>query len=287
MARIQINVGFTPNDNTGDTIRDAFIKVNSNFAEQYSSWMSSTSYAVGNSSVNTSITPTSISVRNIIANTSPGTNGQFLTSNGSGIYWSQPVPSVNTASQYNWTNTQTFSSSIVISNTFIANGSPGAQGQYLASSNTGVYWKTITTPPPTSQSFIANGSTTSFLIAAPIIDINSSIVTVDGLVQVPTVQYTITGTTITFVTVPVAGSVIEIRNFEFLGRTSTSQTFTSTGSSSLVLMTAPVDASSIIVTVDGLIQIPNLDYTVSGTTLTFISVPSTGSVIEVRTLARL
>lgn len=35
MAKQVIGVGTTPNDNTGDDIRDAFIKVNDNFDETY------------------------------------------------------------------------------------------------------------------------------------------------------------------------------------------------------------------------------------------------------------
>jgi len=33
MAQQQINVGVSPNDNTGDPLRDAFIKANSNFTD--------------------------------------------------------------------------------------------------------------------------------------------------------------------------------------------------------------------------------------------------------------
>lgn len=36
MGRLNIEVGSAPNDNTGDFIRDAFIKVNDNFIELYS-----------------------------------------------------------------------------------------------------------------------------------------------------------------------------------------------------------------------------------------------------------
>jgi hypothetical protein len=57
----------------------------------------------------------------ITANGSNGTSGQVLTSNGTGLYWSTSA-GVNTAAQYNWTNTQTFSSNIVLqSNTDSAN----------------------------------------------------------------------------------------------------------------------------------------------------------------------
>jgi hypothetical protein len=55
----------------------------------------------------------------VSANGSLGSAGQLLTSNGSATYWSSPgAVSVNTAAQYTWTNTQTFSSNI----TFSGNG---------------------------------------------------------------------------------------------------------------------------------------------------------------------
>jgi hypothetical protein len=62
---------------------------------------------------------TILSTAALNANGSVGTAGQLLTSNGSAIYWSSPgAASVNTAAQYTWTNTQTFSSNI----TFSGNG---------------------------------------------------------------------------------------------------------------------------------------------------------------------
>ena len=35
MAQLTINVGTTPNDGTGDALRDAFIKTNDNFTDLY------------------------------------------------------------------------------------------------------------------------------------------------------------------------------------------------------------------------------------------------------------
>ena len=53
----------------------------------------------------------------VSANGSLGTAGQLLTSNGTATYWSSPgAASVNTAAQYTWTNTQTFSANITFGN---------------------------------------------------------------------------------------------------------------------------------------------------------------------------
>jgi len=68
---------------------------------------------------------TTISIPNtatLIANGSPGSAGYQLTSNGAGIYWNAPATlSVNVASQYAWTNTQSFSNTITFSGSILGN----------------------------------------------------------------------------------------------------------------------------------------------------------------------
>jgi hypothetical protein len=88
----------------------------------------------------------------ISGNGSYGTTGQFLTSNGTTVYWA--VPTANVADQYAWTNTQTFSNTITFSgslnvtgtitssNTISANGVVGTAGYVLTSGGAGAnaYW---------------------------------------------------------------------------------------------------------------------------------------------------
>lgn len=61
--------------------------------------------SVGNSSVNTVINSSSISVKSIVANGGVGTANQVLTSNGTGIYWKDPaagsIAGSNTQIQFN------------------------------------------------------------------------------------------------------------------------------------------------------------------------------------------
>ena len=91
----------------------------------------------------------------IIANGSPGLSGQVLTSNGSVTYWvSLGSLTTNVASQYAWTNTQSFSNTItfsgpvVLSSTIAANGAAntGTAGYVLYSGGAGqpVYWGAAT-----------------------------------------------------------------------------------------------------------------------------------------------
>ena len=84
----------------------------------------------------------------LTANGSTGSNGQVLTSNASGVYWSNVSAGgagVNTYAQYTWTNTQTFSANVTISNSavLIANGSFGTNNQVLISNGTGMYWGNV------------------------------------------------------------------------------------------------------------------------------------------------
>ena len=58
MAKQNINIGTIPNDGTGDPIRDAMVKINDNFDEIYSSYIASGSVTTGNSTVNTVISNT-------------------------------------------------------------------------------------------------------------------------------------------------------------------------------------------------------------------------------------
>jgi hypothetical protein len=67
-----------------------------------------------------------------------------------------------------------------------------------------------------SEFFIANGVVGSFTLSSTnlIGKVNNSIVTVDGLTQIPGVQYNASANSIVFSALPVANSLIEIRLFE-------------------------------------------------------------------------
>lgn len=305
MARQIVNVGAFPNDNTGDKVRDAHIKINSNFFEIYTSWITSQDHTIGDNVANTFINSTAIAVKSVVANGSVGNSLQVLHSNGTGIYWGTVNPGVNVNATYAWTNSHShtgnvtysntatfnnptfFNGNVTFSNTVTANGSVGTNGQILTSNGSGVYWKTVAIPPPTSQFFIADGNPT-YILALTVVDQNSCIITVDGLVQVPGLHYTIAGTTLTFLAVPIPGSTIECRNFELSGQTSASQFYSGDGfSQTFTMITAPTDLNLLIVTVDGLVQVPTLQYTILGVNLTLSVPPAPGAIIEVRTLARI
>jgi hypothetical protein len=104
MAKQVINTGTVPDDGTGDTLRNAFVKTNSNFDELYSNWANNSltgisttdlSLTVGSASGNGNLTyndstgafvftPADVPSTILDLGISDGTTGQVLTTNGSG-----------------------------------------------------------------------------------------------------------------------------------------------------------------------------------------------------------
>ena len=80
-------------------------------------------------------------------------------------------------------------------------------------------WESVSTSftLATSQVFNGNGSTTEFslsaLTGADSYTVAGVFVTLNGVVQQPTVVYGISGTTLTFTTAPASGDLIEVRKF--------------------------------------------------------------------------
>lgn len=132
MTQQLIDVGSSPNDGTGDPLREAFTKVNSNFSEIYSSFVASGQITVGNTTVNTSISNTNgLYTGNTTVNT---------TANSLSI-------SVNGGSSYSSVN----ASSLVVSNSTVVNSST----MFIGNS-------TVNAVHTTSNLSISN-STTQFL----------------------------------------------------------------------------------------------------------------------------
>jgi hypothetical protein len=94
------------NSTVNTTINSTAISIGNNFSGNAAS-INTTAISIGNSTVNTVISSTSLT-----ANASIGTNGQVLTSNGAGMYWSTIV-GVNTSAQYVFANTIGFGNSTV------------------------------------------------------------------------------------------------------------------------------------------------------------------------------
>jgi hypothetical protein len=85
------------------------------------------SISIGNSTVNTQINATAISLKSLRANGSFGTFGQVLTSNGTGLYWSTVTGgggggSFSNGIPYIWSEVQTFASNVIVDNATLSVG---------------------------------------------------------------------------------------------------------------------------------------------------------------------
>jgi len=109
------------------------------------------------------------------------------------------------------------------------------------------------------------------------------LVFVNGFQLTPTTDYTISGTTLTFITAPANDAEITFRYLP-LGGAYTSANFTGDGSDTTFTIDAGRAVNDVLVVVNGLTLVPTDDYTISGTTLTFATAPANLAEITVRYL---
>lgn len=103
---------------------------------------------------------------------------------------------------------------------FTANGSGGMTWTTLSANNI-----SLTSANATSQTFTGNGSNTTFNLSSNVSNDKNIIVSVNGLLQIPTTHYSLSGNTITFTTAPRANSAIEARILEGVVISGGSSTF--------------------------------------------------------------
>jgi hypothetical protein len=127
-----------------------------------------------------------------------------------------------------------------------------------------------------------NASTTAFTISSGR-TVEDVLVFVNGFQLTPTTDYTISGTTLTFVTAPGSSAEITFRYLP-LGGAYTSANFTGNGSATTITIDSGRAVADILVVVNGLTLVPTDDYTISGTTLTFSTAPANLAEITVRYL---
>ena len=199
----------------------------------------------------------------------PGTVGAAITVQDEGSALSTSATTLNfvgagvTASGSGATKT------ITISGSGGSGGSTGIGGQFT--SGTG------------------NGSTTTFTSPVNTNLANNLIVSVDGIMQRPTTDYTVSGTTVTFGTAPPAGTAVLVRSFS--GAISskadfTVQNFTANGSNTVYKLAESITSGDhVLVSINGIIQRNTNDYTYdTGTSnITFDVAPTSGDIITFRT----
>ena len=136
----------------------------------------------------------------------------------------------------------------------------------------------------TNGSATGDGSTQAFTIDSGR-TVNDVVVSVNGFLLVPTDDYTISGTTLTFTTAPAASAEIAFRYLPLGGSaTYTNDTATGDGSTQGFTIDSGRSVEDVLVTVNGLLLDPASDYTISGTTLTFTTAPAASAEISFRYL---
>jgi len=136
----------------------------------------------------------------------------------------------------------------------------------------------------TNGTFTGDGSTTTITIDSGR-SVNDVMVSVNGFIFVPTDDYTISGTTLTFTVAPVSGAEISVRYLPLAGASSyTNDTATGDGSTTAFTIDSGRTVEDVMVSVNGVLFVPSDDYTISGTTLTFTTAPVSSAEISIRYL---
>jgi len=129
-----------------------------------------------------------------------------------------------------------------------------------------------------------DGSTNTFTISSGH-TANTIMVFNNGVCQFPVDDYTVSGTTLTYVLTPELDETIQIRELpinKLVPLTYQMRRYTANGVQTQFTVTAGQTANSMFVYENGICQVPISDYTVSGATLTFVTAPVANVIIQIR-----
>ncbi len=257
-----------------------------------SSWAETSSISISSSFSNTSISSS-------FSTTSSFISSNFISSSAAASGFG---PQLVTGSTYpitsSWAITASFSTtSSYISPTFISAsaassgfgvGGGGGGGGILVNTSS-LITATLTS---STQQFVSDGITTNYGLNELSKSATDFIVFVNGIGQRPTASYNVVSqSTLVFTSPPTSGSNVEVRYFStalqvsFATSSIGAEYYTGNNSSSLFLLTQQYvyHDYDVIVSLDGLIQKPTIDYTVnSGSYLSFTVPPPDNTDIEVR-----
>src|SRR6056300_498059 len=138
------------------------------------------------------------------------------------------------------------------------------------------------------RGYTGDGSTVAYTVTSGA-DVENLLVFINGVYQRPTTDYTVSGTTLTFGTAPVNGDSITIKelveganSFNDLGVV---RAYTGDGSTVDFTVTTGKAQETFLVFVNGVLQRPTTDFTVSSGTLTFGTAPVNGDAVTIKELA--
>jgi hypothetical protein len=169
--------------------------------------------------------------------------------------------------------------------TFILPNADGTSNQAIITDGSGnlSFGDVSTTLTYTKATSTGDGSTTTLTIDSGRA-VDDVLVYVNGFLLTPTTDYTISSTTLTFVTAPASSAEIVVRYLALGGGGYSNDTGTGDGSTTTLTIDSGRTVEDIIVTVNGVTLVPVTDYTISATTLTFATAPALSAEISVRYL---
>ena len=141
----------------------------------------------------------------------------------------------------------------------------------------------------TARTYTANGTATTFAASYSRANPEDVFVSVDGLDQRPTTDYTINGANVTFGTAPDSGSTVMIRTFNGLLGTNTASfdlnSYTANGTATdFFSPSSQATLEDLLITVNGVVQRPTTDYTLSAQTVSFGTAPVNSSTVAIRSI---
>lgn len=188
-----------------------------------------------------------------------GINGSSGLQGETGYTGSQGIP--GEAAAVGYTGSQGFVGSA---------GAAGSQGQ-----------PGIATSSLVVDLFTGTGSQTAFALTVTPTGINQTAVNIDGVGQIRN-TYSLTNNVLTFSEAPAAGANVEVTVFVYGTASFVNRIYAGDGVTTAFAVTSGVTAESILVSDNGIVQRPGTDYSVSASTLTFVSAPLSGSSIQIR-----
>jgi hypothetical protein len=133
-----------------------------------------------------------------------------------------------------------------------------------------------------------DGSTTTFTISSGY-TANTILLFNNGVAQFPVDDYTVSGTTLTYVLPPGSDETIQIRELPINTLVPATQAlmrrYTANGVQTQFTVSSGQTANSMFVYENGICQVPINDYTVSDTILTFVTAPIANVVVQIRELS--
>ena len=146
-----------------------------------------------------------------------------------------------------------------------------------------------------STVFTSNGVQTAYNVSGSVTEVADDIIVfINGVSQIPNVNYTLSSSILTFSGTPSSGSKIDVRrassvlSVTFITSSMGVEYFAGNNSSSQFTLTngqTVLHNYDVLVSLDGLIQKPTTDYSITGSTLNFTVPPPNNTDVEIRYLS--